>query len=281
MRRSMRMLVKDTRSQDGKDDKDNDKGSKSRSQSMKEQAYNKEQRERPRPHELNDEINLIDLMKELPLSYESVDVVVGENWLLRDKADMVCHEKVFKMPWNFKVRVGSNGNLLWKASVLLGRKKSRVHGDDVAKTVFRMHNGHVEVYGYAFWVNQCTNGFHGVNELDDRGVTEGREDVREVFQQRGSEAKRKLSRCGRNQMDKVRTSIWRDVRTLAIEEAYTTKYSIHPRADTMLCGFKLTNRWLSMKKDIASCGSKYLAYLEVEVEYQGSSGLLLQPELPE
>ncbi|GJX14750.1 hypothetical protein Tco_0206508 [Tanacetum coccineum] len=35
---------------------------------------------------------------------------------------------------------------------------------------------------------------------DDRGVTEGREDVREVFQQRGSGAKRKLSRCGRNQM---------------------------------------------------------------------------------
>ncbi|GJV31087.1 hypothetical protein Tco_1391487 [Tanacetum coccineum] len=104
-----------------------------------------------------------------------------------------------------KVRVGSNGNLLWEASVLLGRK---VHGDDVAKTVFRMRNGHVEVYGYAFWVNQCTSGFHGVNEPggvrvareDDRGVTEGREDVREVFQQRGSGAKRKLSRCGRNQM---------------------------------------------------------------------------------
>ncbi|GKB01867.1 hypothetical protein Tco_0829911 [Tanacetum coccineum] len=32
------------------------------------------------------------------------------------------------------------------------------------------------------------------------GVSEGREDVREVFQQRGSGAKRKLSRCGRNQM---------------------------------------------------------------------------------
>ncbi|GJZ25941.1 retrovirus-related pol polyprotein from transposon TNT 1-94 [Tanacetum coccineum] len=64
MRHSMRMLVKDTRSQDGKDVKDNVKGSKSRSQSMKEQAYNKEQRKRPRPHELNDESNLIDLMKE-------------------------------------------------------------------------------------------------------------------------------------------------------------------------------------------------------------------------
>ncbi|GJR95682.1 hypothetical protein Tco_0267856 [Tanacetum coccineum] len=35
---------------------------------------------------------------------------------------------------------------------------------------------------------------------DDRGVTEGREDIREVFQQQGSGAKRKLSRRGRNQM---------------------------------------------------------------------------------
>ncbi|GJW04911.1 hypothetical protein Tco_1563767 [Tanacetum coccineum] len=181
-----------------------------------------------------------------------------------------------------KVRVGSNGNLLWEASVLLSRKKVGVHGDDIAKTVFRMRNGHVEVYGYAFWVYQCTSGFHRVNEpggvrvtrKDDRGVTEGREDVREVFQQHGSRAKRKLSRCGRNQMgnepilallegaddfvvpmkdcmtNMVWTSIWRDVRTMDIEEAYTKKYSIHPGADTMLCGFRLTNQWLSMKKDI-------------------------------
>ncbi|GKC84726.1 hypothetical protein Tco_1140443 [Tanacetum coccineum] len=48
-------------------------------------------------------------------------------------------------------------------------------------------------------------------------------------------------------LDKVRTSIWRDVRTLAIKEAYTTKYSIHPGADMMLGGFRLTNRWLSIK----------------------------------
>ncbi|GJY48597.1 retrovirus-related pol polyprotein from transposon TNT 1-94 [Tanacetum coccineum] len=64
MRHSMRMLVKDTRSQDGIDDKDNDKGSMSRSQSMKEQANNKEQRKGPRTHELNDKSNLIDLMKD-------------------------------------------------------------------------------------------------------------------------------------------------------------------------------------------------------------------------
>ncbi|GKC72586.1 hypothetical protein Tco_1118469 [Tanacetum coccineum] len=65
-----------------------------------------------------------------------------------------------------KVRISSNGNLLWEVSVLLGRKKGGVR----------------------------------VAREDDRGVTEGREDVCEVFQQRGSGAKRKLSRCVRNQM---------------------------------------------------------------------------------
>ncbi|GKA14340.1 hypothetical protein Tco_0693986, partial [Tanacetum coccineum] len=51
-----------TRSQDGIDDKDNDKGSKSRSQSMKEQAYNED---KDQEHSsLNDKSNLTDLMKE-------------------------------------------------------------------------------------------------------------------------------------------------------------------------------------------------------------------------
>ncbi|GKG08414.1 hypothetical protein Tco_0334246, partial [Tanacetum coccineum] len=39
-----------------------------------------------------------------------------------------------------------------------------------------------------------------VTREDDHEVSEGREDVREVFQQRGSRGKRKLYRCGRNQM---------------------------------------------------------------------------------
>ncbi|GJR96943.1 putative reverse transcriptase domain-containing protein [Tanacetum coccineum] len=112
---------------------------------------------------------------------------------------------------------------------------------------------------------------------DDRGVTEGREDVREVFQQRGSGAKRKLSRCGRNQMG--------NEPILALPEGaddFVVYYDARSK-DLEAClekGRRLSNRWLSMKKDVASCGSKYLAYSRVEIEYQGSSGLLLQPELP-
>ncbi|GJT58996.1 hypothetical protein Tco_1002529 [Tanacetum coccineum] len=60
----MSMLVKDIRSQDGIDDKDNDKGSKSRSQSMKEQAYNKQRRQRQEYSMLKTtKSNLTDLMK--------------------------------------------------------------------------------------------------------------------------------------------------------------------------------------------------------------------------
>ncbi|GJU91082.1 hypothetical protein Tco_1303505 [Tanacetum coccineum] len=127
--------------------------------------------------------------------------------------------------WNdcrsFKVRVGSNGKLLWK------------------RMYCWMRNGHIEVYGYAFWVNQCTNGFHGVNEPvareDDRGVTEGREDVREVFQQCGSGAKRKLSRCGRNQMG--------NEPILALPEgadAFVVYYDARSK-DLKACSFKLSH----------------------------------------
>ncbi|GJR91526.1 hypothetical protein Tco_0215537 [Tanacetum coccineum] len=93
--------------------------------------------------------------------------VDGRSYLLSGAIDGSEANRIisdFKQEvWNdcmsCKVRISSNGNLLWEVSVLLGRKK------------------------------------------DDRGVTEGREDVLEVFQQRRSGAKDGRSiRCRRNQM---------------------------------------------------------------------------------
>ncbi|GJV16654.1 hypothetical protein Tco_1361977 [Tanacetum coccineum] len=192
------------------------------------------------------------------------------------------------LAWSCKVRVGSYGNLLWEASVLLGREDVR--------EVFQQRKSGAKRKLSRCGRNQMGNErILALPEGADNFVVLMKDCMTNVMLYRGvgrrSEAKNEFEidvrrsdlemESGSYWLDKVRTSIWRDVRTLAIEEAYTTKYSIHPGADTMLCGFRLTNRWLSMKKDIASCGSKYLAYLEVEVEYQGSSGLLLQPELPE
>ncbi|GJZ92153.1 hypothetical protein Tco_0664218 [Tanacetum coccineum] len=112
----------------------------------------------------------------------------------------------------------------------------------------------------------------------NREVTKRREDIREVFQHRGSRTKRKLSRCRRNQMGNEPILVLPEgVDDLVVYYDARSK-------DLEAClekGRRLSNRWLSMKKDVASCGSKYLAYSKVEVEYQGSSGFLLQPELPE
>ncbi|GJT11885.1 hypothetical protein Tco_0858927 [Tanacetum coccineum] len=264
---------------------------------------------------------------DVPRSYESVDVVDEENWLLRHKAEMVCHEKVVKMPWSCKVRVGLNGNLLWEASVLLGRKKGGCVMDTLkftampfgltnAPAVFielmsrskEEYESHVKMiveslkegndvqFILTTWKTEQRGSYHRIGSIAWKKRREGalhgtsRQLRIRCPKQRTRQHKMlggldqrvcKELESGSYWLDKVWTSIWRDVRTLAVEEAYTTKYSIHLGADTMLCGFRLTNRWLSMKKDIASCGSKYLAYSEGEVEYQGSSGLLLQPELLE
>ncbi|GJR24833.1 hypothetical protein Tco_0973360 [Tanacetum coccineum] len=234
----------------------------------------------------------------VPLSYESVDVVVGENWLLRHKAEMVCHEKVVKMPWqevwnnyrSFKVRVGSNGNLLWEASVLLGRKKGCVintlkftampFGLTNAPTVFMelMSRSKEEYESYVKMIVESLKEenmymkFSNNVEAEQRGSYLDVEGIKWMLYrgvERRSVAKNEFEidvrqsdlemESGSYWLDKVWTFIWRDVRTLAIEEAYTTKYSIHLAADMMLCGFRLTNRWLSMKKEIASCGSRLRA----------------------
>ncbi|GJR40744.1 hypothetical protein Tco_1216428 [Tanacetum coccineum] len=84
----------------------------------------------------------------------------------------------------------------------------RVHGDDESKLFLGCVIDTLNFTAMPFRLNQYTTVFHGVNEPggvrvareDDRRVTEGREDVPEVFQQRRSGAKRKLSRCGRNQL---------------------------------------------------------------------------------
>ncbi|GJV32944.1 hypothetical protein Tco_1393344 [Tanacetum coccineum] len=174
-----------------------------------------------------------------------------------------------------KVRVGSNGNLLWESVCI-----AWVPRMTYAKTVFKdALMGHVEVYGYAFWVNQCTNGFHGVNEPSKEEyeshvkmiVESVKEEKMYVKFSNNVEAEQRGSYLN---VEGIKWMLYRGVgrRSEARNDCSSLMY------DDRLGLRKLINRWLSMKKDIASCGSKYLAYSEVEVEYQGSSGLLLQPE---
>nr|GEY27144.1 putative reverse transcriptase domain, ribonuclease H-like domain, aspartic peptidase domain protein [Tanacetum cinerariifolium] len=82
-------------------------------------------------------------------------------------------------------------------------------------------------------------------------------------------------------LDRIWVPLKGDVRTLIMNEAYKSKYYVHPRADKMYYDLGDRYWWPRMKKDIAVYVSRCLTCLKVKAEHQRSSGLLQQPEIPE
>nr|GFB50369.1 putative reverse transcriptase domain-containing protein [Tanacetum cinerariifolium] len=75
--------------------------------------------------------------------------------------------------------------------------------------------------------------------------------------------------------------VYGNLRTLIMNEAHATRYSIHPGADKMYYDLRGLYWWPGMKKDIAMYVSKCLTCSKVKEEHQKPSGLLQQPEIPE
>nr|GEV50484.1 putative reverse transcriptase domain-containing protein [Tanacetum cinerariifolium] len=82
-------------------------------------------------------------------------------------------------------------------------------------------------------------------------------------------------------LDRIWVPLMGDVRTLIINDAYKSKYSMHPGVDKMYYDVRDMYWWLRMKKDIAIYVSRCLTCLKVKAEHQRLSGLLQQPEIPE
>ncbi|GJS64764.1 putative reverse transcriptase domain-containing protein, partial [Tanacetum coccineum] len=80
--------------------------------------------------------------------------------------------------------------------------------------------------------------------------------------------------------DRIWVPLKGEVRTLIMDEAYKSKYYVHPGADKMYYDLRDRYWWPGMKKDIAEYVSKCLTCLKVKAEHQRPSGLLLQqPEI--
>ncbi|KAD7478941.1 hypothetical protein E3N88_02077 [Mikania micrantha] len=69
-------------------------------------------------------------------------------------------------------------------------------------------------------------------------------------------------------------------RTIVLDEAHKSRYSIHPGADKMYKDLKDFYWWPGMKKQIAEYVDRCLTCLKVKAEHQRPSGLLQQPEIP-
>ncbi|GJR70369.1 putative reverse transcriptase domain-containing protein [Tanacetum coccineum] len=82
-------------------------------------------------------------------------------------------------------------------------------------------------------------------------------------------------------LDRIWVPLKGDVRTLIMDKAHKSKYSVHPGSDKTY--YDIRDRyWCSgMKKDIAVYVSRCLTCLKVKAEHQRLSGLLQQPEIPE
>nr|GEU41023.1 putative reverse transcriptase domain-containing protein [Tanacetum cinerariifolium] len=70
------------------------------------------------------------------------------------------------------------------------------------------------------------------------------------------------------------------MRTIILDEAHKTKYSVHPGADKMYHDLRDMYWWPGMKRDIATYVSKCLTCSKVKDEHQMPSDLLQQPEIP-
>ncbi|GJV34062.1 reverse transcriptase domain-containing protein [Tanacetum coccineum] len=81
-------------------------------------------------------------------------------------------------------------------------------------------------------------------------------------------------------LDRIWVPLKGEVRTLIMDEAHKSKYSVHPGANKMYYDLRDRYWWPGMKKDIAEYVSKCLTCLKVKAEHQRPSGLLQQPEIP-
>ncbi|GJR22476.1 putative reverse transcriptase domain-containing protein [Tanacetum coccineum] len=82
-------------------------------------------------------------------------------------------------------------------------------------------------------------------------------------------------------LDRIWVLLKGDVRTLIMDKAHKSKYSVYPRADKMYYDLKDMYWWPGMKKDIVVYVSKCLTCLKVKAQLQRPSGILQQPEIPE
>ena len=74
--------------------------------------------------------------------------------------------------------------------------------------------------------------------------------------------------------------VYGGLRDVILQEAHSSKYSVHPGADKMYQDLKANYWWIGLKKSVAEHVAKCLTCAQVKAEHQKPSGLLQQPEIP-
>ncbi|GJT09037.1 putative reverse transcriptase domain-containing protein [Tanacetum coccineum] len=75
-------------------------------------------------------------------------------------------------------------------------------------------------------------------------------------------------------VERIWVPVYGNLRTLIMNEAHATRYSIHPGVDKMYYDLRGLYWWPGIRKDIAMCVSECLTCSTVKVEHQKPSRLL-------
>ncbi|GJU44154.1 putative reverse transcriptase domain-containing protein [Tanacetum coccineum] len=254
--------------------------------------------------ELGDSIFPIDL---IPLGQGSFDVIVGMDWLSNQKAVIVCHEKIVRIPVE-------EGKVLCVQGERNVRKTKTITATMTSRVSYRFDSwsdarSKVAISTSAFRDARTVRATSRVARQDlSRPVTSpwegGRAPVLFVKKKDGSfrmcidyRELNKLTIKNRYPLPRIDDSFDQlqraryfskidlrsvgGVRTKIMDEAHKTRYSVHPGADKMYYDLRDMYWWPGMKKEIAIYVSKCLTCVKVKAEHQRLSGLLQQPEIPE
>ncbi|GJV08726.1 putative reverse transcriptase domain-containing protein [Tanacetum coccineum] len=166
-----------------------------------------------------------------------------------------------------------------KIDLRSGYHQLRVHEDDIPKTAFMTHYGHFEFTIMPFGLTNAPAVFmdlmNCLREVQFLGYVINADGIH-VYP-----SKIEAIKNWKAPRTPSEVPLKGDVRTLIMDEAYKSKYCVHPGADKMFYDLKDMYWWQGMKKDIAVYVSRCLTCLKVKAGHQRLSGLIQQPEIPE
>ncbi|GKC56708.1 putative reverse transcriptase domain-containing protein [Tanacetum coccineum] len=189
----------------------------------------------------------------------SFDVIIGMDWLSRHIAEIVCQERVVRIPL-------PRGEVLRVYEERPEEKKNKkyVWGDEQEMAFQTLKDKLCNALILALldgpedFVVYCNVSCQGLDEQMER-----RSDGALYY------------------MDRIWVPLMGDIRTLIMDELHKLRYSVHPGLDKMYYDHSDMYWWPGMKKDIALYVRKCLTCLKVKAEHHKPSSLLQQPEILE
>nr|GEX04680.1 reverse transcriptase domain-containing protein [Tanacetum cinerariifolium] len=178
---------------------------------------------------LGDFLFTIDLIR---FGHGSFDVIVGMDWLSKHKAEIVCHEKVVRIPL-------ASGK---------SKEEHKVHLKLVSELLKKDKYGYKKYTSSGTWLTAMSSVKDKILVAQKKVSKENNmpaEMLRSLDQHR-----EKKEDDGLYFMDRVWVPLVGNVRTLIMDEAHATRYFIHPRADKMYHDMRDMYWWLDVIEGI-------------------------------